>query len=615
MGSLTTESVNARAAAELSQYPERPGVYKMLSAEGVVLYVGKALNLRKRVAQYFQKDLPLKTRIFMQAVQRVEYTITPSEWDALLLESTLIKAHRPKYNILLKDDKTYPYLLLNRRSDFPKFEFYRGLRRDQGDYFGPYPNAHSVRFALDWLQKVFLLRSCSDTFFSGRARPCLQHQMKRCSAPCVGYISKENYQDSVKQAVLFLKGKNQELLKQLKTEMEQASLQWAFEKAAVLRDQIERLKALQEKQSVVHEQGDLDVFAYVQSEHLKGRSVLSRLSVRGGLVLGHRHYFLDESCRLDEEKSGTQWMVQCFTEHEIWPELILVSPSESIWDLSEWTLFSEQGSRVRMRYVRGDTEKRLYEMALENAKDVLIQRVKKLGRYLEAAQALQSDLQLDLLPQTMVCFDVSHFQGEATVVSSVVFDLGGPKRRDYRRYTVHPVQGGDDYEALHLAFTRYAQSVRDGKREWPDVVVVDGGLGQYRVFQRILSEHGAAIPLLAISKGPERKSGEEDLFYSRSAGDPQPITLAADAFLWIQAIRDEAHRFAITGHRRKLSQARFVSPLDQIPGLGKVKKKRLLQQLGGLAGVKAASIEALAAVPGIGPTLGALIYAAWQDRN
>ena len=585
-----------------------PGVYRMLDASGEVIYVGKAKNLKARVSSYFQgKDPSPKTRAMVARVARVEVTLTHTETEALILENTLIKRHRPRYNILYRDDKSYPYLHLT-AGDYPRLALYRGARREGGRYFGPYPSAGAVRESLNLLQRLFRLRSCEDSVFRNRSRPCLQYQIERCSAPCVGYIDPQTYAEDVRHATLFLEGRDAEVVTILEQRMNAAAEALEFERAALYRDQIAALRQVQAQQYVSGERGDLDVVA---AACRGGQCCVQVFFVRHGVNLGNKAFFP----RLPEGEAGEAEALAAFLgqyylgegSREIPAEIIVGHPLVER-ELLATALSERAGRKVRLvERVRGQRARWL-EMARRNAETALATRLASRDHLARRFEALQAALDLPEVPRRLECFDISHTRGEATVASCVVFEQDGPLKSHYRRFNIEGITPGDDFAAMRQALERRYRRLKQGEAPLPDLLIIDGGKGQLAQARSVLDELGIdGVALLGVAKGPERKPGRETLFLSPQGA---PIILPADspALHLIQQIRDEAHRFAIEGHRRRRAKARGRSPLEEIPGLGPKRRQALLRHFGGLQGVSRAGVEDLARVKGVSRALAERIY-------
>jgi excinuclease ABC subunit C len=590
----------------LANVSQRPGVYRMIAADGEVLYVGKARNLKSRVSSYFSgsKAQAAKTMAMVAQIASIEVTVTASETEALLLEYNLIKRHRPRYNVTLRDDKSFPYLYITSQQDYPRISFYRGTRKLPGRFFGPYPNARATRETVLLLQKLFLLRPCSDTFFANRSRPCLQYQIKRCSGPCVGLISVENYGQDVADAMKVLEGRGAELIDDLAQRMEQAAQQLDFERAARLRDQINGIKAIHSTQSVTRNATeDIDAVALVSngSDHC-----VSIVFVRGGRNLGSSNFFPRAGlAEAGELLSG--FLSQYYLGREAPGEILINQPIEDA-DLLETTLAERLERSVHIRSgVRG-VRARWLEMARTNAELGLKMRRATEATTAEQLQAVAEVFGLNTPPRRMECFDVSHTMGERTVASCVVFGTEGPLKSDYRRFNIEGLAPGDDYGALRQALSRRYARIKKGEAPVPDLLLIDGGAGQLAEAVRVLKELEIdGVCVAGVAKGADRRPGQERLFLP---DEQQPRILAADSpgLHLIQRIRDEAHRFAITGHRQRRAKARTHSVLETVPGLGPRKRRELLRQFGGLQGVTRAGVDDLAKVHGIGRKLAQSIF-------
>ncbi len=593
--------------AFLKTLTKKPGVYRMIDAEDGVLYVGKARNLKNRVTSYFRASgLQAKTMAMVAKIARIEVTVTRSETEALLLEQSLIKAERPPYNIVLRDDKSYPYIYLTEHGDYPRLTFHRGAKRKGGRYFGPFPSAYAVRDSINILQKLFQLRHCDDSYFKNRSRPCLQYQIQRCSGPCVGLIEQEEYQDDVDLAVLFLEGKSQQVLDSFKTKMDKAAADLEYEKAARLRDQIQHLRKVQENQYVHGEGGDVDIFALVQDS---GINCVQALFVRKGRMLGQRTFYPKNELDLALDAVMDAFLSQYYlaAKNRDLPKTIVVSHTGEDRDVLRDALTELGGRKVDIvRDVRGQRARWL-DIAHENAnlsvKSYIADRRNMFARFVN----LQDVLGLETMPERLECFDISHTMGEATVASCVVFDSNGPLKSDYRRFNIEDITGGDDYAAMEQALRRRYTRLKQGEGLLPDLLVIDGGPGQVGRALQVLDELQVdGVQVLGIAKGPDRRVGLERYFLGATE---VAIDGAGDAGHLLQHIRDEAHRFAITGHRQRRQKARQQSELDGIDGVGPKRRRQLLTHFGGVRGVKGASAEELAKVPGISRKLADSIYA------
>ncbi|WP_029918608.1 excinuclease ABC subunit UvrC [Nevskia soli] len=589
----------------LSQLTTQPGVYRMYDKSDELLYVGKARNLRKRVGSYFLRASGNpRIESMVGQICRVEVTLTHTEDEALLLEAALIKEQTPRYNVSLRDDKSFPYVRITAHA-YPRIAFYRGAKTGPDQYFGPYPSAGSVRETLQTLQKLFLLRPCNDTFFSNRRRPCLQHQIKRCSAPCVKLISEEDYAHDVAKAVRLLEGRGDELAHELGAEMEQASAQLEFELAARLRDQIAALNRVREHRAITGGAEQLDVIAAAQ--HVSNSCVVV-VSVRDGINLGHGSFFPRHppGMAMDELLSG--FIAQYYLERPPPPELLVSElPEDAEW--LEATLSAKAGRKVRIARPERGVKQRLMEMAAGTAQQALSTRMMEAASMDQRLLELQQALDLEQPPRRMECFDISHTMGEKAVASCVVFNEEGPLKAAYRKFNIEGITPGDDYAAIKQAVARRYARIKGGEVQRPDVLFIDGGKGQLGAAMEALGELEIEnLRVVAIAKGPTRRPGLEQLILPEQE---QPLVLAPDspALHLIQRIRDEAHRFAITGHRARREKARLTSGLEVIEGLGPARRRALLKTLGGLPQVKRAGVDELARVEGISRTLAERIYA------
>lgn len=600
--------------AFLASLTDRPGVYRMLDGDGGILYVGKARNLRKRVATYFgSKAHHPKTQALMAHAARVEVTVTGTEQEALLLEYNLIKQHRPRFNVVLRDDKSYPLIYVSTEQEFPRFEFHRGSRKAPGRYLGPWPGAGAVRETLMRLQKLFRVRQCTDAFFAARTRPCLQYQIGRCTAPCVGLISAENYRRDVDAAILFLEGRNETVLAGLIERMEQASAGLDFEQAAALRDQVKLIQKIQAEQ-VIAGKGieEADVIGVHQREADGERqgatmSCVAVVLIRGGRVLGSRTWFPRASAGTAPDEIITAFITQHYF-HEEAPREILVPELPHDTAMLETVLAARQGHPVRIRArVRG-TRRRWLEMAQANAAQGLASRLAANATQRLKVDSLVAALGLEEPPERIECFDISHTGGGETVAACVVFNADGPLKSDYRRFNIRDIEPGDDYAAIAQAVERRFARIQRGESPMPDLLLIDGGRGQVDRAKAVLEEYQLGhLPVVGVAKGRDRRVGEEKLVFP---GEAVERTLPADspALLLIQQVRDEAHRFAITGHRQRRGRQRLASSLEAIEGLGPQRRRALLRQFGGLPGIRQAGVVDLAKVPGISRTLAQRIY-------
>jgi excinuclease ABC subunit C len=601
---MKTEAAPFDPKETLAGLPSLPGVYRMINARGEVIYVGKARDLRKRVSSYFQKT-PASPRVQLMVAQvaGIETTVTRSEGEALLLESNLIKSLAPRYNIVFRDDKSYPYILLSRHP-FPRLGFYRGSLDRAGDYYGPYPNAWAVRESIQLLQKVFRLRTCEDTVFANRSRPCLLHQIQRCTAPCVGLISGEAYAEDVGNAALFLKGRQSEVMDLLTARMSEAAERREYEQAAVYRDQVQSLRRVQESQFVASTRDlDADVLACAEGG---GVTCVNLVMIRGGRHLGDKSFFPQnaEGCGPGEVLEA--FLAQHYAAQEPPP---LIVCGESLDTAALQALLEEQsGRRVQLNDSPTGERRAWVEGALENARLALAQHIGRHSTQEARVQALQQGLDLAFALKRIECFDVSHTMGEAAMASCVVYDNFALRNGEYRRYNIQDITPGDDFGAMREVLRRRYQKLAAGEGRMPELVLIDGGKGQVNAAAQILADLGLSdLALVGVAKGEGRRPGLETLVFP---GERNPIKLPADhpGLHLIQQIRDEAHRFAISGHRAKRGKARTRSRLEEIPGIGARRRQKLLTRFGGLKGVLSASVEELQKVEGISRALAEKIH-------
>lgn len=595
----------------LDHLPAAPGIYRMVDESGEVIYVGKARDLSKRVRSYFTGGAKASRTLHMvNRVQDIQISVTRTESEALLLESQLIKELKPRYNVLLRDDKSYPFITLSQH-DYPRIGMYRGPRKRDQRHFGPYPSASAVREAIDMIQKVFKLRGCRDSYFKNRSRPCLQYQISRCSAPCVDYISAEEYAQDVRDAELFLKGQSHALVESLIQRMEQASKALEFEQAAAFRDQIARLKRVQQKQFVSASGGNVDVLAVRMGA---GVACVQLMSIRDGQNLGTRGFFPNlprvDGQSPDESVVLEAFISQHYSDYEP-PGQILVSHALPDHEALEAMLGEHAGHRVRIQHrLRGDRRQWL-AMAEKNAQLALGARLASDENLRLRFESLEQALGVDGI-QRIECFDISHTQGEATVASCVVFDRNGPVKADYRRFNIGDITPGDDYAAMHQALSRRYQRLRDEQAVMPDLILIDGGKGQLAQALDVLDDLGLSqLRCIGVAKGSDRRAGDEQLILPERR---QALRLPPDslALHLIQSVRDEAHRFAITGHRQRRGKARQQSGLEQIEGVGAKRRAQLLKHFGGLRELSRAGVEEIARVPGISKALAQRIHDALQ---
>jgi excinuclease ABC subunit C len=591
------------AATLIAGLPHRPGVYRMLSASGDVLYVGKARDLRKRVASYFQKsDHGPRTQVMLAQVAGVEVTVAHSEAEALLLENNLIKSLAPRYNILFRDDKSYPYLMVT-GDEFPRLGFHRGALDRQHAYYGPFPNAGAVRESIQLLQKVFRLRTCEDSVFQNRSRPCLLHQLRRCSAPCVGLIDKETYSADVRNAKLLMDGREDDVVSGLAARMQTAAETLDYERAAVYRDQIRSLAKVQGRQYVDTSKAlDADAIACAVAQEI---ACVNLVMIRNGRYLGDKSFFPQHA----EGRAAGEVVGAFLAQHYLQsppPGLVIIGDDVDAEELAD--AITEHAGRPVQIVSRPHAERRAWlEMAERNARQALTQRAREQGTQEARLTAMREALGLATAVQRIECFDVSHTQGEATVAACVVYDHYRMRNSEYRRYNVTGIQPGDDYAAMRDVLQRRYEKVARGEGAVPDLILIDGGKGQVNTARAVLAELGFAdVDLIGVAKGPERKAGLEELVFA----DGRVLHLDKEhpGLHLIQSIRDEAHRFAITGHRQRRAKQRVTSSLESISGIGAKRRRQLLERFGGLKGVQAASVEDLAQVEGISRTLAERIY-------
>lgn len=585
----------------------------MLDATGEVLYVGKAKNLKNRVTSYFRgKQHSVKTQALVQKIERIEVTVTLSETEALLLEQTLIKSLKPPFNILLRDDKSYPYIYISKQ-DYPRLAYYRGAKNMPGRFFGPYPSAVAVRETLNILQKIFKVRQCEDSFFKNRSRPCLQHQIGRCRAPCVGLVSEEEYADDVRHTVMFLEGRNSEMQAELNRAMQAAAENLDFERAAELRDQIAALTQVQAQQFVESDNGNADVFGVAIRS---GIACVQIIYVRGGRVLGHKSYFpslqAEETLAEVLEAFVPQYYLGNKAGRNL-PQQILVPEKFESSDALIDALQQEEGRTLTITVSGRGARAGWQRLAQTNAEQYLASHLANRENLFQRFESLRDALGLAEIPQRLECFDISHTMGEGTVASCVVFEHSGPVKSQYRRFNIEGIQAGDDYAAMHQALERRYTRLKKGEAKLPDVLIIDGGKGQLKQAQQVLSDlQIQGVQILGIAKGETRKPGLETLFLE-DEGPGFGLERDSPALHLIQHIRDEAHRFAISGHRARREKKRTTSVLEDIPGIGPKRRRELLSHFGGLQGLSRASQAEIARVPGISKKIAEDIYAALHN--
>ncbi len=584
----------------------QPGVYIFVDADGNTLYVGKARNLKKRLQSYFRSSgLTAKTALMVSKIARAQVQQTRSDSEALLLENNLIKDRKPRYNISLRDDKSFPYIRFTDKDVFPRFTFYRGGRSLPGKYYGPYPNAAAVREMLRTIHKIFQLRQCNDAFFRNRSRPCLQHQIKRCSAPCVGKISAADYAEDCRQATAMLSGHDAILMEQLATKMELASEQLQFEAAAVFRDRIALLQRIREKQYVSSDARDADIIAVAVAS---GMVCFSVVSIRHGRNLGAVFHIQPNNLDQTASQLLEAFLPQNYFGTVIPAELCLSEPIESRVSLQQ--VFSiENGRAVEIRQHCRAHRARWIESARIVTADHLLQYMSERSQSHHGFRALADALEMEEVAERIECFDISHTMGERTVGACVVFDRQGAIKSDYRRFNISGITPGDDYAAMEQVLTRRYSRVLKNEGKLPDLIIVDGGKGQLACAEKVMEELQIldSVVLMAVSKGALRKAGEEQFHISGSDRVIQPKGSSAESHL-VQKIRDEAHRFAITAHRGRRAKARTISVLEQIDGVGDKRRRNILRYFGGIQEVRRASVEDIARVPGISVDLAKRIH-------
>ncbi len=601
------ESTTFDSAAFLKNLTSQPGVYRMYNSQEEVIYVGKAKNLKKRVSSYFRSNLDnAKTRSLVSQIANMDVTVVNSETEAFLLENNFIKKYKPRYNVVMRDDKSYPFIFLSDH-EHPRLSFHRGPQKKKGEYFGPYPSAWSVRESLRSMQRIFPVRQCEDSYYRARSRPCLQYQMQRCSAPCVeGYVSDEEYKEQVNFARLFLKGKNQQVIGGLVEKMEAASEALNFEAAARYRDQINALRKVQERQWVAGTQDEMDVFGFAFKGNM---ACIQVMFIREGQLLGSKAYFPKVPNTADEQEVFESFFLQFYLAgNKVIPKQIVLSNTLTDEDAIADVLASEAGHKVQFFKGAREEKRKYLQLAQSNAQTALdaqySQQKSVFARYLDLEAALEVDTPI----QRMECFDISHTSGQQTVASCVVFNREGPHKSDYRRYNIEGITPGDDYAAMAQALKRRYKSVKEVQKI-PDLLLIDGGKGQLAQAEAFFEDwpHDKKPMLLGVAKGTTRKPGLETLIL---AGSHQvlPMDSHSPGLHLIQHIRDESHRFAITGHRNRRQKVKTTSSLESIPGIGAKRRQTLLKFMGGLQGLKKASKDEISNVPGISPELAETIY-------
>ena len=573
-----------------------PGVYRMLGEDDKILYVGKARNLQRRVGSYFLRTQQTpKTDRLLSFVERVEVTLTHTETEALILENNLIKKHKPPYNIMLRDDKGYPFIFISTAQEHPRIAFHRGPQRAKGRYFGPYPSAGAAREAMNHIQRLFSIRTCEDSFYKNRSRPCLQYQIKRCSGPCVKAPESEGYAADITNALLFLEGKNNSITEALTANMAAAAENLEYEKAAQFRDQIAALRSVEETQHVDSDGGDADVIVCEQSG---GLWCVGVWFVRAGRQLGHKSLFPAADSDTSEAELLGEFLTRYYVDKPI-PQEIIVNQAVSDQALIEDLLSEQAGKRVQIRSSVRGKRARWLNMAALSVTQALTHRLTSDATVRKRFVDLQLRLDAEVLPERIECFDISHSMGEATVASCVVFDLNGAKKSDYRWFNISGITPGDDYAAMKQAIERRYSRVKQEEGRLPDVLLIDGGKGQLSMAIDVLNELGIVdMTTIGVAKGTTRKPGLEQLFLSP---DEPPLILpnSSPALHLIQQVRDEAHRFAITGHRGRRDKKRTTSTLEDVPGLGPKRRQKLLTHFGGIQQLRRSGVDELTKVQGI----------------
>ena len=583
----------------------------MLDAEGQVLYIGKAKNLKNRVTSYFRKTgLTVKTAALVKRIVSIDVTVTETETEALILEHNLIKQYRPPFNILMRDDKSYPYIFISDRDQWPRLSFHRGPKKAKGTYFGPFPNVHAVRESMSFLQKVFRVRQCEDVFFKNRSRPCLQYQIKRCSAPCVGFVKPDYYAEDVNLTRLYLDGKAEKILQQLERDMDKSSIALEFEKAGEYRDQISALRQVQAQQMIEKGRGTIDVVAGAVAN---GQACVHMLYVRQGRILGSRSYYPKTPLAENVSELLDEFLPHLYLDGVGRPDLpkeILVNASLEGAEVLTDALKERVGRNIEIRdSVRGFRAKWI-ELAQRTAEQNLAGKLASKQTLQQRFESLRETIGLDEVPERLECFDISHSSGEAVVASCVVFDSNGALKSDYRRFNIENITGGDDYAAMEQAIRRRYTRLMKGEGKLPDILLIDGGKGQIGVAKSVLADLGVVgVVVLGVAKGATRKPGMETLILAdqnnKVIARPQQAALHL-----IQQIRDEAHRFAITGHKQRRDKKRRTSALEGIPGVGPTRRRDLLKHFGGIVEVKKASVADLMKVENINKKVAEAIYGA-----
>lgn len=594
----------------LNKVTELPGVYQMFDAQGSVIYVGKARNLKKRLSSYFTKSkLPVKTQSLVVNIANINVITTNTENEALILENRLIKEHKPRYNILLRDDKSYPYIHLTAH-EYPRIAYHRGAKKGGGQFFGPYSSPKAVSETLKHLQRIFKLRQCADSYFSNRSRACLQFQIGRCSAPCVKNISKEKYSQSINNAILFLEGKSTSLIDKLVCQMEKQSKSLDFEGAAQTRDMISELRHVLEKQVVEVDGGDLDVIALKREA---GINVLQIFFIRNGQNQGTSHFILKASADTEDSELIESFISQYYQEKTI-PNQIIVSELPDDRELLERALSESKGSGVTIICKVRGIKREWLEFALKNAQNTLNSHINSKANMKARYDSLAQTLELMDIPNRIECFDISHSMGEATIASCVVFDSDGPLSSAYRRFNISGITAGDDYAAMEQAIRRRYSRVVKEQGVLPDIVLIDGGKGQLGRAVEVIEELKINnILIVGIAKGEGRKPGLEKIIIP-SKNQEFMLPSTSMALHLLQHIRDEAHRFALAGHRGKIGRKKSRSVLEDIPGLGPKRRQLLLKQFGGMQGLSKAGVSDINQIKGISKEMAQEVYAMFHSE-
>ena len=599
----------------LQSLTQRPGIYQMFDAQGDILYVGKAKNLKNRLSSYFRKTgLSPRIAALVKRIAQIDVTVTETETEALILEHNLIKQYQPPYNILLRDDKSYPYIFLSDKDKWPRLSFHRGPKKAKGSYFGPFPSVNAVRESMSFLQKTFKVRQCDDVFFKNRSRPCLQYQIKRCTAPCVEFVTPNDYSADVDLTRLYLDGKGDKILKQLERDMEKAAADLAFEKAAESRDQIAALRQIQAQQMIEKGKGTVDVVAGAVTN---GQACVHMLYIRQGRILGSRSYYPKAPLAEKVSELLEDFLPQLYLNGggrpDLPKEIVVNAPLENGQPLID-ALKLRVGRNIEIRdSVRGFRAKWI-ELAQRTAEQNLAGKLASKKTLLQRFESLRETVGLDVTPERLECFDISHSSGEAVVASCVVFDANGAVKSDYRRFNIEGITAGDDYAAMEQAIRRRYTRLIKGEGKLPDILLIDGGKGQIGIAKEVLSDLGVVgVMILGVAKGTTRKPGMETLILAepenRVIGRPQEAALHL-----IQQIRDEAHRFAITGHKQRRDKKRRTSALEGIPGVGPTRRRDLLKHFGGIVEVKKASVADLMKVENINKKVADAIYSALYNE-